>query len=89
VFNLHVPHTPAGIAKATADFRRLIDRGLERDGNFFLTYHRWATRAQVEAAYPQFQEFLHLKRHYDPAERFQSSWYRHMKALMEGRFGLE
>jgi FAD/FMN-containing dehydrogenase len=89
VFNLHVPHSPAGITKATAEFRRLIDRGLERDGSYFLTYHRWATREQVEAAYPQFQEFLHLKRHYDPAERFQSSWYRHMKALMEGRFGLE
>jgi len=89
VFNLHVPHSPAGVEKASADFRRLIDRGLERDGSFFLTYHRWAARSQVDAAYPQFAEFLHLKRHHDPAERFQSSWYRHHKALLEGRFGLD
>jgi len=85
VFNLHVPHTPAGLEKAAADFRRLIDRGLERDGSFFLTYHRWATRRQIEAAYPQFSEFLRLKRRYDPAERFQSRWYRHYTALFEGR----
>jgi hypothetical protein len=89
VFNLHVPHSTSGVTKATADFRRLIDRGLERDGSFFLTYHRWATREQTEAAYPQFAEFLHLKRHHDPDERFQSSWYRHHKTLLEGRFGLE
>jgi FAD/FMN-containing dehydrogenase len=86
VFNLHVPHSPAGLEKAAADFRRLIDRGLERDGSFYLTYHRWATREQTETAYPQFAEFLRHKRHYDPAERFQSSWYRHHKALFEGRF---
>ncbi len=85
VFNLHVPHTPAGLEKAAADFRRLIDRGLERDGGFFLTYHRWASRRQIEAAYPQFSAFLRLKRRYDPAERFQSSWYRHHKTLFEGR----
>ena len=84
VFNLHVPHSPAGMEKAAADFRRLIDRGLERDGSFFLTYHRWATRAQIEAAYPQFPEFLRLKRRYDPEGRFQSSWYRHHRALLEG-----
>jgi FAD/FMN-containing dehydrogenase len=83
------PYAPAGVKKASADFRRLIDRGLERDGSFFLTYHRWAACEQVDAAYPQFAEFLHLKRHYDPAERFQSSWYRHHKALLEGRFGLD
>ncbi|HEX9769395.1 MAG TPA: FAD-binding oxidoreductase [Kiloniellales bacterium] len=87
VFNLHVPHSPAGLVKAAADFRRLIDRGLERGGSFFLTYHRWATREQTETAYPQFAEFLRLKRHVDPAERFQSSWYRHHKALFEGRSG--
>ena len=84
VFNLHVPHAPAGLEKAAADFRRLIDRGLEQDGSFFLTYHRWASRDQIAWAYPQFPEFLRLKRQYDPEERFQSDWYRHMKALFEG-----
>ena len=81
VFNLHVPHSPAGLEAAQADFRRLIDRGLERGGSFFLTYHRWAGRAQVARAYPQFPEFLRLKWRYDPDERFQSDWYRHYRAL--------
>jgi FAD/FMN-containing dehydrogenase len=81
VFNLHVPHSPAHLRKAAADFRRLIDRGLERDGSFYLTYHRWAERQQIEAAYPRFADFLRLKQALDPGERFQSSWYQHHKAM--------
>ncbi|MDQ3606122.1 MAG: FAD-binding oxidoreductase [Gemmatimonadota bacterium] len=83
VFNLHVTHTPAGVAHAAAAFRRLIDLAIRRGGSFYLTYHRYATRAQVEACYPQFAEFLRLKRKCDPEERFQSEWYRHYRALFE------
>jgi len=81
VMNLHVDHTDDGIAKASADFRRLIDRAIAHGGSYFLTYHRWAERAQVEACYPQFAEFLRLKRRYDPSEAFTSSWYRHYKTM--------
>jgi FAD/FMN-containing dehydrogenase len=81
VFNLHVAHTPTGIEKAKEDFRRLIDRAIEHGGSYYLTYHRWATREQVLACYPQFPEFLSLKRRYDPAEIFQSDWYRHYRAV--------
>jgi hypothetical protein len=55
--------------------------GLERGGSFFLTYHRWAERRQIEAAYRQFADFLRCKQALDPGERFQSSWYRHHKAM--------
>jgi FAD/FMN-containing dehydrogenase len=81
VFNLHVEHTPAGIEKAKEDFRRLIERAIEHHGSFYLTYHRWATREQVLSCYPQMGEFLRLKRKYDPAETFQSDWYRHYRAM--------
>ena len=54
IFNLHVAHDEAGLAKAAEDFRRLIDRGLKHGGSYYLTYHRWANRAEVAAAYPQF-----------------------------------
>ncbi len=81
VLNLHVVHTPDGLSRAANDFRRLIDMAIARGGSYFLTYHRWATRAQVAACYPQFPEFLRLKRAYDPDERFQSDWYRHHRAL--------
>lgn len=77
VFNLHVTHDETGIAKAAADFRRLIDRALELGGSYYLTYHRWATREQVLAAYPQMPEFLQQKLQHDPREVFQSDWYRH------------
>jgi len=85
VLNLHVSHTPEGIERAAAAFRRLIDLARKRGGSYFLTYHKWATRAQVEACYPQFPEFLRLKRKYDPQERFQSDWYRHYRTMFADR----
>jgi FAD/FMN-containing dehydrogenase len=81
VFNLHTEHSAAGIAKAREDFRRLITRAIEMGGNYYLTYHRWATREQVELCYPQLPDFLRLKRHYDPNETFQSDWYRHYRQM--------
>ena len=84
VFNLHVDHTPAGIATASDQFRRLIDRALERGGSYYLTYHRWATRDQAAAGHPRLHEFLVRKREYDPEGVFQSDWYRHHSNLLEG-----
>lgn len=81
VMNLRVTHTPEGSAAAQVVFRRLIDRALERGGSFFLTYHRWAAPEQMLKAYPQFPEFLRLKKQHDLSEVFQSEWYRHWKAV--------
>jgi FAD/FMN-containing dehydrogenase len=83
IFNLRVEETPQGLAKAEKDFQRLIDRALGFGGSYFLTYHRWARKDQVLAAYPQFPEFLKLKLRYDPQERFQSEWYRYYKRMFE------
>ncbi len=85
VMNLHVDHTAERIAQAATAFRRLIDRAIAHGGSYFLTYHRWAERAQVESCYPQFAEFLRLKRRYDPSEVFQSEWYRHHRQLFADR----
>ena len=81
IFNLHTEHSPEALARTADHFRRLIDLALAHGGSYFLTYHRHATRAQVEAAYPQRPEFLRLKRRWDPEERFQSEWYRHYRAM--------
>jgi FAD/FMN-containing dehydrogenase len=81
IFNIHTVHSPDGVERAGRAFRQLIDRGLSRGGNYYLTYHRFATRAQLEAGYPQFSELLRLKRAFDPEERFQSDWYRHYRAM--------
>jgi hypothetical protein len=83
IFNLHVVHSRAGLGKAAQDFRLLIDRAIQHGGSYYLTYHRLATRRQVESCYPQFPEFLRLKKKYDPEERFQSDWYRHYKAMFD------
>jgi FAD/FMN-containing dehydrogenase len=81
VINLHVTHSEEGKRRAAENFQRLIDRAIEFGGSYFLTYHRWATRAQVEACYPQFPEMLRKKRTHDPDERFQSTWYRHYRDM--------
>ena len=81
IFNLHVIHTPQGIERAAEAFRSLIQMGMARGGRYYLTYHRHATRAQVEACYPQLPEFLRLKKEHDPQERFQSEWYRFYRAM--------
>lgn len=81
VFNLHLDHTPEGMEKAANDFRRLIDLAIKRDGSYFLTYHRFARRDQVERSHPQLSEFLRLKRAFDPRERFQSDWYRFYRRM--------
>jgi FAD/FMN-containing dehydrogenase len=83
VFNLHTEHSAAGIRKAQADFRRLITRAIEAGGSYYLTYHRWATREQVETCYPQLREFLSRKRRHDPREIFQSDWYRHYREMFD------
>jgi hypothetical protein len=85
VCNLHVLHTEAGKKKAAEDFRRIIDRTIEHRGCYYLSYHRWAARKQMEACYPRFVDFLRLKKKYDPQERFQSDWYRHYREMFADR----
>ncbi len=83
IFNLHTVHTPEGLERSAEAFRRLIDMAVRRNGTYYLTYHRYARREQVLACYPNFPEFLRLKRRYDPDERFQSDWYRHYKTMFK------
>jgi FAD/FMN-containing dehydrogenase len=81
IFNLHVDHAPERRAAAEEAFRRLIDRALDFGGSYYLTYHRWARRDQVERAYPKLPELLRRKRELDPGELFQSDWYRHYREM--------
>ena len=79
IFNLHTPHTEAGLASSEEVFRMLIDLARGRGGSYYLTYHRFATAEQLEACHPRFREFLAAKRRLDPDERFTSDWYRHYR----------
>jgi len=86
IFNLHVDHHADGLARARTDFQRLIDRAIEFDGSYFLTYHRYARRDQLLRCYPQMPEFLRRKRAFDPEQRFSSDWHRHQVALLQDLF---
>lgn len=81
IFNLHTAHTEAAKESTAGHFRRLIDRAITRGGSYYLTYHRWARRDQVEACYPQFTQFLEQKEQWDPEQRFTSDWYRHYRKM--------
>jgi FAD/FMN-containing dehydrogenase len=81
IFNLHTVHSPEGLRRSAEAFRRLIEMAARRAGTYYLTYHRYATRDQVEKCYPEFAQFLRLKKKYDPEERFQSDWYRHYRTM--------
>ncbi|HEU4778856.1 MAG TPA: FAD-binding oxidoreductase [Steroidobacteraceae bacterium] len=81
IFNLHIDHRREDVVRAAEHFRRLIDLSLRHGGSYFLTYHRFANAAQVEAAHPSIRQFLAAKRRLDPGEVFQSDWYRHMSGL--------
>ncbi|MDL5365483.1 FAD-binding oxidoreductase [Xanthomonas sp. NCPPB 2654] len=80
VFNLHVAHDPAGLAQAADAFRALIDDALHFGGSYYLTYHRWATAAQLQAAHPRIDAFLAAQREFDPRGLWRSDWYRHIAA---------
>jgi FAD/FMN-containing dehydrogenase len=81
IFNLHIEHTTGGVIRGADALRRLIDIGLRHGGSYYPTYHRYALRRQLDVCYPQFIEFLKLKRKYDPDELYQSEWYRHYKKM--------
>lgn len=87
IFNLRTPHDEAGRRHTEATFRALTDASIALGGSFFLTYHRAATPEQVLAAYPRFEDWLSLKKEYDPEEFFTSDWYRHYRDAFAARKG--
>ena len=81
IFSPHSSGETQALRRTGEVCRQLIRAANKRGGSFYLTYNRFATRDEVAAAYPQFQDFLNLKKQYDPRETFQSDWYRHYKGL--------
>ena len=79
IFNLHADHSPEGLQRVAEAFRKLIDAATALGGKYYLTYHKFATREQVDKCYPEFAAFLALKRKYDPQELFRTDWYAHYK----------
>jgi FAD/FMN-containing dehydrogenase len=76
IFNFHTIHSVAEINKTMDAYSYLIDRAIDADGSFYLTYQHVANKQQLLTCYPQFENFLKLKLKYDPTAVFQSDWYR-------------
>jgi FAD/FMN-containing dehydrogenase len=81
IFSPHSSGETQALRKTGEVCRQLIRAVNKRGGSFYLTYNRFATRDELASAYPQFQDFLNLKKQYDPRETFQSDWYRYYKGL--------
>ena len=50
--------------------QQLIDAVLECGGTYYLPYKIYATPEQFKKAYPRFDEFLDVKKKYDPTKKF-------------------
>lgn len=81
IFSPHTSGETQDLKKTGEVCRQLIRAASKRGGSFYLTYNRFATRDDLASAYPQFKDFLRLKKQYDPRETFQSDWYRYYKGL--------
>jgi FAD/FMN-containing dehydrogenase len=81
IFSPHSSGETQALRKTGEVCRQLIRAANKRGGSFYLTYNRFATRDELATAYPQFQDFLNLKKQYDSREIFQSDWYRYYKGL--------
>lgn len=65
----------AGNQQMAALTAELIDLTIEHDGRFFLPYQLYYTADQLEAAYPEIEQFFETKRKYDPNELFRNTFY--------------
>ncbi|MGE0266816.1 MAG: D-arabinono-1,4-lactone oxidase, partial [Candidatus Obscuribacterales bacterium] len=83
IFNLHTEHGSEALSATATTFRALIDIARDLGGSFYLTYHRYVERPALESCYPQFENFLALKKKHDPSQLFQSQWYRHYLRMFE------
>jgi len=81
IFTPHFADDAPEKRKAGELYRQLAQAATKRGGSFYLTYNRFAGRDEIDLAYPQFTEFLQLKRKYDPAQLFQSEWYRYYRDM--------
>ncbi len=72
-----------GAAVRTAQLRReLIDAAIAAGGSFQIACTADATREQLQACYPQLEDFIAHKRRFDPRERLVNDWYMHQRSLL-------
>jgi len=66
---------PTWLRKLEQATGELLEACLECGGRYYLTFDIIASQEQFRRAYPQWTEFVALKRKYDPGEMFSSHFY--------------
>ena len=54
----------------------LIDKSINLGGTYYLPYQGFATKKQMQTAYPNFRKFQLIKQKYDPQEVFVNKFYK-------------
>jgi FAD/FMN-containing dehydrogenase len=72
----------SGAVRATQLRHELIDAAIAAGGSFQIACSADATRDQVQACYPQLEDFIAHKRRFDPNERLVTPWYSHQRSLL-------
>ncbi|WP_409302440.1 FAD-dependent oxidoreductase [Peribacillus sp. SCS-155] len=62
--------------KTKETIRKMIKVTLQNKGSYYLPYYPYASKTQLNQAYPRAEEFFKLKRKYDPEERFVNLFYK-------------
>jgi len=75
VLYIPVEKTEAEYAKTVLWTQHLIDAALACKGTYYLPYQLLATKEQLHKAYPIFNDFVALKKMYDPQELFINALY--------------
>ncbi|HXW17953.1 MAG TPA: FAD-binding oxidoreductase [Candidatus Acidoferrales bacterium] len=75
VLYINVKSSTRGQTDATEFTRELIDLSIADGGTFYLPYSLYYDKSELEAAYPNIDEFFDMKRQYDPSELFRNSFY--------------
>ena len=55
--------------------QNMINVTLDHNGSYYLPYYGYATKEQMERAYPRSEEFFQLKNSYDPDQRFRNLFF--------------
>ena len=56
--------------------QKIVDLAIAKKGTYYLTYQLYPTREQLISAYPRFDEFLAIKKLYDPQDLFTNKFYK-------------
>lgn len=69
--------SPKKIEQAKSFTRILINAALSANGNYYLPYQAFATPDQFRKGYPEYKQFLKIKKVYDPKDLFRNEFSAH------------